>query len=176
MRRQTVLLLGLAAAAALWLATRGSGVISAAVRALIARVEGLRLTVYQDTEGNWTIGYGHLVKPGDPYYPYGSRRTITQGEADALLTSDSAEAADAVRDLVTVPLTDGQHAALVSFAFNEGRTALAGSTLLRKLNSGDYAGALAEFPKWNKITKNGVKVVDAGLVNRRTIEMQEFSA
>lgn len=172
MRRQTALLLGLFAAGALWAATRGRGVITDAMRALIQRVEGLRLTAYQDTGGAWTIGYGHLILPTEPYYPYGPRRTITQGEADALFAADSAKAQLAVDQLVTVPLSASQRAALVSFVFNVGRTAFATSTLLRKLNAGDYDGAAAEFGKW--VYDNGVRV--AGLVNRRAIEAGEFAA
>ena len=49
-----------------------------------------------------------------------------------------------------VSLNENQFGALVSFTYNLGAGNLASSTLLRKLNAGDYAGAAAEFPRWNK--------------------------
>jgi GH24 family phage-related lysozyme (muramidase) len=75
-----------------------------------------------------------------------------------------------VEALVETPLTDNQFGALVSFTFNLGRGNLAKSTLLRKLNGGDYDGAAIEFNKWNKA---GGKVL-AGLVARRAAEAELF--
>jgi peptidoglycan hydrolase-like protein with peptidoglycan-binding domain len=77
---------------------------------------------------------------------------------------------DAVRARVSVPLTQNQFDALVSFTFNVGAGAFGGSTLLKRLNAGDYAGGADEFGKW---TKSGGKVF-AGLVRRRTEEAALF--
>ncbi|SRR5258706_9970976 len=137
---------------------------------LVQQFEGLRLTVYQDEAGKWTIGWGHLVVPGDPYYPYGDVQEITREEADALLKQDLATAEATVRRLVEVPITKNQRAALVSFVFNLGENHFASSTLLRKLNNGDYDGAAAEFDKWVHV---GVKVSN-DLVARREQEKQLF--
>jgi len=130
---------------------------------LIKGFEGLRLSAYQDAAGVWTIGYGHTgsVHPGD---------RITQAQAEALLQKDTAWAQQAVRDQVKVPLTQGQFDALTSFTFNLGAGALAKSTLLRKLNAGDYAGAQAEFGKW---VHAGGQVLQ-GLVRRRAAEAELF--
>lgn len=127
--------------------------------ALIQRWEGLRLTAYQDVAGVWTIGYGHTrdVRPG---------QTITEAEATALLRADLAEAEAAVTRLVKVPLTDGQFAALVSFVFNVGQGAFGSSTLLRRLNSGDYDAVPGELARWSRA---GGRVVQ-GLANRRAAE------
>ena len=75
-----------------------------------------------------------------------------------------------VASLVKVTISDNQFAALVSFAFNVGSTALKNSSLLKKLNAKDYAGAANEFAKWNK---GGGKVL-AGLTRRREAERQLF--
>jgi lysozyme len=75
-----------------------------------------------------------------------------------------------VKRLVKVPLAQGQFDALVSFSFNVGLGALGSSTLLRKLNAGDYRGAAAEFPRWNKA---GGKVYE-GLTRRRAAERSLF--
>lgn len=146
----------------------GGGVYVAAE--LIKRFEGLRLRVYQDSAGKWTIGYGHLVQPGERFYPYGTVIDITSDEADALLAQDMADAELEVSTVVRVPLSPNQHDALVSFVFNVGGGAFADSTLLRKLNSGDYSGAASEFDKW--VHANGA--VDPGLVSRRSQEKTLF--
>lgn len=139
-------------------------------RGLISGEEGLRLEVYKDVAGYWTIGYGHLVKAGEPYFPYGARRTITQAEADQLLDDDTKSAWNAVDTSVRVPLKDSQRAALVSLTFNIGNGAFKSSTLLKKLNAGQYALAGDEFMKW--VHANSVRI--PGLVARRTRERELF--
>ena len=138
--------------------------INAAGLALVKAQEGLRLEAYPDEGGVWTIGYGHTrdVKPGD---------AISSAQADLFLDADLADAERAVSDLVHVPLTDNQFAALVDFVFNEGAGAFAGSTLLKKLNEGGYALVPACLKSW--IFDNG-KVVP-GLVRRRAAEATLWS-
>ena len=75
---------------------------------------------------------------------------------------------DAVKRAVRVPVNENQFAALVSFTYNIGAGSLSRSTLLRKLNDGDYAGAADEFPRWNKA---GGRVLN-GLVRRRAAERE----
>lgn len=146
------------------------------LKSLIAGSEGLSLEAYQDTGGKWTIGYGHLINPGEIYYPYGSVRLITLEEADALFAADTSIAQNCVDQNVTVPLTDNQRAALVSFVFNVGCYAFTASTMLVKLNNGDFPSAADEFDKWINVTVNGIKIVDNGLINRRAKEKQVFLA
>lgn len=133
---------------------------------LIKDFESLRLTAYQDAVGIWTIGWGHTgsdVSPG---------KTITASEADSLLRGDVAGTEADVRRLVKVPLSSNQFSALVSFVFNVGAgpTGFGGSTMLNKLNQGDYAGAADQFPRW---THAGGKVLQ-GLVRRRNAEKALF--
>lgn len=128
--------------------------------ALIKQWEGCKLTAYKDVAGVLTIGYGSTgphVKPG---------MKITQAEAERLLLNDLDRFERAVERLVAVPLTDGQFAALVSFAFNVGEAAFAKSTLLRKLNAGDYEAVPSELARW--VNAGGRRV--QGLVNRRAAE------
>jgi lysozyme len=118
----------------------------------------------QRISGTLTIGYGHTgpdVKPG---------MVITQEQAEQLLYKDLAPAEQAVSKLVKVDLNDNQFAALVSFTFNAGIGALRESTLLKKLNSGDYASVPGQLALWNKTTINGKKVSSGGLKNRRAAE------
>ena len=96
--------------------------------------------------------------------------TITPATADSLLSSGVVQYEKGVTGLVKVAVNQNQFDALVDFAYNLGVNALAGSTLLKKLNAGDFAGAADEFPKWNKA---GGKVLK-GLVRRRAAERSLF--
>jgi len=135
---------------------------------MIAGFEGFSASAYPDADG-YSIGYGHFITASDPY---DSSSTITEADAYALLTQDAQSAANCVASAVTVPLTDNQTAALISFTYNEGCGAFKGSTMLNKLNAGDYAGAAAEFPRWN--VSQGQ--TDAVLVSRRASEAEVFNS
>jgi lysozyme len=95
---------------------------------------------------------------------------IGQRQAEEWLMEDIASASRAVKRLVTVPLTQGQFNALVDFTFNLGALNLSRSTLLRRLNMGDYQGANAEFKCW---VYSAGRVMD-GLVIRRRREADLF--
>ena len=139
----------------------------------IRQKEGFSSTVYLDSAGLPTIGYGHLLSAREAdSYPAG----ISTADAERLLMTDIAPARGAVDSGVKVPLTQNQYTALISFVYNVGTGAFRGSTLLRKLNAGDYAGAALEFQRWNKATVGGQKVVIAGLTNRRASEAILFNA
>lgn len=126
--------------------------------------EGCRLKAYADTGGVFTVGYGATgtdIHPGTVW---------TQAQCELRLEEDVTRFERAVNDLVTVPINDNQRAALISFAFNLGAHALAGSTLLKKLNAGDKMGAAAEFVRWDRA--GGVEV--PGLLRRRHNEADLF--
>lgn len=131
---------------------------------LIKKWEGLRLEAYKPTPNDvWTIGWGHTkgVFPG---------MKINRDTAQKYFEEDVKWAVDAVNRLVKVGLTQNQFDALVSLTFNIGETAFGRSTLLKKLNAGDYDGAADEFPKWKYQSGKVLK----GLVRRRSEEMEYF--
>ncbi|MGR7900547.1 lysozyme [Klebsiella aerogenes] len=136
--------------------------------ALVKQFEGCKLTAYQDSVGVWTIGYG-WTQPVDGK-PIRAGMTIKQETAERLLKTGLVSYESDVSRLVKVSLTQGQFDALVSFTYNLGARSLLTSTLLRKLNSGDYAGAADEFLRWNKA---GGKVLN-GLTRRREAERALF--
>lgn len=136
--------------------------------ALIKQFEGCRLTAYQDSVGVWTIGYG-WTRPVDGV-PVRSGMAIKQEVAERLLKTGLVSYETDVSKLAKVKMTQGQFDALVSFAYNLGARALSTSTLLKKLNAGDYRGAADEFLRWNKA---GGKVL-AGLTRRREAERALF--
>lgn len=137
--------------------------------ALIKSFEGFRAKPYRCPAGVPTIGYGAT------YYPDGRRVTmqdkpVSDVDATDMLRSMLASYEAGVDRYVSVPLTQGQFDALVSFAYNVGLSALKNSTLLRLLNLRDYAGAAAQFARWNRA---GGKVLP-GLTRRREAERQMF--
>ena len=130
---------------------------------LVKQSEGCRLTAYRDVASVLTIGYGSTggIHEG---------QTITQEQADALLIDDLDAAADAVRSMVAVSLTQGQFDALCDFVFNLGAGRLRDSTLLRLLNQGKYGEAAAQFHFW--VMAGGHPL--PGLVIRRAKERAMF--
>jgi lysozyme len=131
---------------------------------LIKQFEGVRLESYVCPAGILTIGVGHTSAAGPPKVV--PKMKITYQEANEILARDLVKYESAVDRLVTVPLSQNQFDALVSFTFNVGEGALAKSTLLKKLNAGKYSEVPAELMKW---TKGGGRELP-GLVRRRRAE------
>lgn len=127
--------------------------------------EQLRLRAYWDALGKvWTIGYGHTgpeVREGLVW---------TRNQAMQALQRDVAAAEAAVNALVTAALTQEEFDALVDFVFNLGVARFKASTLLRMLNTGDYAGCASQFARWDYASGQVV----AGLLRRRQAEAAEF--
>lgn len=146
--------------------------ISAAGYQIIREFEGLRLKAYQDSKGIWTIGYGTIK------YPTGVRvragDTITIEQAEQYLKNDCAWVDAALDKLVRVPIKQNQFDALASFVYNVGESQFSTSTLLSYINEKRTLEASHQFLLWNKVTKNGVKVVERGLDNRRHKERALF--
>jgi len=136
--------------------------------ALIKSFEGCDLTAYQDSVGVWTIGFG-WTHPVDGK-PIKRGMKIDQPTADRLLKTGLVQFENDILKIVKVKLNQNQFDALVSLSYNIGARALSTSTLLRKLNSGDYRGAGDEFPRWDKAGGKSL----AGLARRRGAEKQLF--
>lgn len=141
---------------------------------LIRQAEGTEYVLYNDPSNHCSIGTGHLVHHG-PICGAASEAPfaggITEAAATALLLQDVAYAEHAVEHLVKVPLSQGQHDALVSWTYNEGSGRLQTSTLLKVLNAGDYAAVPAQLMEW--VFGGGVKL--PGLVTRRAAEAALFA-
>ena len=134
---------------------------------LVEEFEGLSLKAYKDEVGVWTIGWGHTGLQHNDGTVY-KGRTITRTEAVQLLRYDMHKNEASVSALIKVPLSDDEFAALVSFQFNTG--GLRNSTLLRKLNKGDYEGAAGQFGRWIYAGGKALR----GLVRRRASERNLF--
>lgn len=142
---------------------------------LIKHFERLELNAYPCPAGKWTIGYGHTVgvRKGD---------RCTPAQAEQWLAEDLAAAVALVDGNVRVPLTQGQYDAMLSIVFNvgpgkkgvkDGIIVLRSgqpSTLLRKLNAGEYSAAAAEFGRWIYANRKPLR----GLILRRAAERALF--
>lgn len=139
----------------------GTIAVSAAALVGIANHEGFRDEAYKDAVGVPTIGYGETagVKMGDKTTP--ERALIT-------LLDSTEKHADAIRQCIHVPLYQHEFDAYVSLSYNIGTSAFCKSTLVKKLNRGDYTGACEEIRRWNRA---GGKVLP-GLVKRRKSEYE----
>lgn len=156
---------------------------SAACKAFIKSLEQCRLRAYADKKTGgapWTCGWGSTIGV--------TQDTVwTQEEADRHFEYDIASAETLVRHYVTHEMTQGQFDAFVSIFQNvgpgrpdrpgaEGKDGIAflrngrPSTLLRKFNDGDIAGAEAEWTKW---ISPGSAVAN-GLLRRRMGELHMF--
>jgi lysozyme len=138
----------------------------------IKQWEGFESLPYLDIAGHKTIGYGTLLKPGHPLY---NAQSISPDKAEQLLREHVAEKIEPViLSKVKVPITQNQRDALSSFIYNLGEGNFSSSTLLKKLNAGNYLGAADEFLRWNKATIGGVLQEVTGLTNRRKAERDLF--
>lgn len=140
---------------------------SQAVVDLIKEMEGFRSEAYSDVVGVWTIGYGTTRVNGSKVV---QGMKCTEQEAEQYVFDELTPVAQRVTDMVKVPVNQNQFDALCDFCYNLGTGSLHESTLLKKLNAGDYDGAANEFAKWNQA---GGKVLP-GLVKRRELERQLF--
>jgi lysozyme len=142
---------------------------------LIKSAEAFRSQVYKDSAGYSTIGYGHKLTAIELQRGLFSQG-ITIDQASSLLDQDVRQVEIQLTNLVTVPLTQNQFDALISFVFNLGVVDFQESTLLKLLNLGEYMAAASQFPCWVKakdpITDQYITL--PGLVTRRQAEMQLF--
>ena len=111
---------------------------------------------------------GEII-PADP-----NGTGITADTAASLLRSDVKAAETAIRNMVSVPLSQSEFNALTDFTFNVGAGAFARSGVLRLLNGGNYGGSAKALLRWNKITVDGIKIFDPGLEQRRILERNLF--
>ena len=131
---------------------------------LIKHFEGCELEAYKCAAGVWTIGYGHIKGVT-------SDSVITQEQAEQMLVEELNEYEGYINNMVTVPLSQNQFDALVSWVYNLGGGNLKASTLLKVVNSGEFNGVPEQIMRWNKA---GGKVLE-GLTRRRQAEADLFS-
>ena len=120
------------------------GVLTLSASGLVAITgyEGFSSDAYIPVKGDKpTIGFGSTqgVKLGD-------KITVQQGIERLMRDTDKAQSA--IRKCVKVPLSQDEYDAYTSFAFNIGAVKFCSSTLVKKLNQGDYDGACKQLKMW----------------------------
>lgn len=128
---------------------------------LIRVFEGFSPFVYKDAGGLPTIGYGHLIQPGEKFV-----EPLIGPPAEQLLIADIKPKERDVNRLVIIPLRQPQFDALTCFTFNVGSGSFGGSTLLKKVNASDHAGAALQFSRWVNVNGKPLR----GLIMRRRAE------
>lgn len=143
---------------------------------LVKKFEGLhkvgkdgKIRAYRCPAGRWTCGFGSTKGVR-------SNTVWTRAEAEERLMLDLKEHESVVKQSVTVPLTQGQYDALVSFVYNLGGGNFRSSTLLKLLNQGKYDEVPEQFMRWNKARVDGKLTPLKGLTRRRAAEAAIFAA
>lgn len=103
----------------------------------------------------WFADAGYISIPDELDEKLHTSAGVSQGQSVSLPViqtgGDTQTPADVVQAWVKVPLTDPQRQALISFVSDVGTGSFRSSTLLRKLNSGDYDSVPQELAKWAKV-------------------------
>lgn len=130
---------------------------------LLKHFEGCELKAYQDSVGVWTIGYGHTKGIYEGL-------EITQLEAEKMLQDELPEYEGYVTDKVVPMLQQHEYDALVCWVYNLGPTNLSSSTLLKRLNAGEFNDVPFQMKRWDKA--GGQPLL--GLTRRRNAEALLF--
>ena len=139
--------------------------ISLSATALVALLlhEGYRENAYLPLAGDVpTIGFGTTsgVKLGDK---------TTPEKALSVAMRDVQAFEGALKECVTVPLSQNEYDAYISLSYNIGSGAFCRSTLVRRLNQGDYIGACNQILRWDQFKGKPL----AGLAKRRQEEYRK---
>ncbi len=141
--------------------------VSANGRAFIKNKEGFTQFPKPDAQGTTQVGYGHQIKPGEDY-----SAGVSKQQASNIMDTDLVSVEDTINNNVAVPIDQNQFDALADFTYEEGIGAFKGSTLLKILNTGNYAGAAQQFSRW--VYANGQ--VSQDIVNRRAADQSLFTS
>jgi len=139
----------------------------------LARIRGSEAFiahVYDDGAGNPTIGYGHLIRPGENF-----SGGITQAQADALFRQDVERVVNPALDRITIALNQNQVDALGSFIFNVGTGGFI-KNLLSHVNAGEIEGVTNRMLQYitGRDARTGRRQVLRGLLTRRQFEVALF--
>ena len=130
---------------------------------LLKHFEGCELKAYQASVGVWTIGYGHTKGIYEGL-------EITQSEAEKMLIDELPEYEGYITDKVVPMLQQHEFDALVCWVYNLGPTNLSSSTMLKKLNAGEFKEVPFQMKRWDKA--GGQPLL--GLTRRRNAEALLF--
>lgn len=140
---------------------------------LIKKFEGFRGAPYKDSAGIPTIGYGTICYPNGIAVAM-TDKPLTEEDATACLCDQVERKSKAVAAMLQKKASLHQAAAMLSLTYNIGTGAFQSSSVLKRFNLGDIAGAADAFLMWDKATVDGQHVVIDGLHKRREAERAIF--
>ena len=130
---------------------------------LITGFEGFETKAYQDINGRWTIGVGHLIRSQERYMLH---RELSEEEVRGILHQDLKTCSDALESAIKVMVNRTQADALHSLCHNIGPDRMIRSEVVYYLNQGDHVRAADAFMNWTS----------PGLKKRRQAERALFLA
>lgn len=146
----------------------GGLALSAATLVALLTHEGYRDTAYVPVAGDKiTVGFGSTFR--DDGKPVRMGDTITPVKALQRSLAHLQKDEAGIKGCVTSPLYQSEYDAYLSLAYNIGVPAFCKSTLVKKLNAGDYSGACSEVLKWDKFRGAPLR----GLTIRRKKEYEQ---
>jgi lysozyme len=142
---------------------------------LITLLEGLRTRAYQDSKGIWTIGIGTILYPNKIKVKQGD--VCTEKQAYEYLEHEVSKIVGTINGLLNgVTLNQNQFDAIVSLVYNIGTGGFASSNVLKLIRKNpNDPNIKEEWLGWCKVTINGKKEPNKGLLNRRKKEYQMYS-
>ena len=154
--------------------SEGKQVMSKQGLADMVLAEGIILTKYLDSAGVLTVAIGATKSEVSDIASWPNDKALTIEQCFELLKKSNERYEKGVRRALKVPVSQQMFDGLVSFAYNVGVHGMTHSSLVRAINNGETSEAKLKplLMRWNKITRNGRKVVSRGLINRRKKEAQ----
>ena len=142
---------------------------------LLQLLEGLETRAYKDSAGIWTIGIGTIRYPNRVKVKQGD--VITKEQAYEYMEYEVKDTVNALNIILNgININQNQFDAVVSLTYNIGINAFKISSVYKAMKTNPNDPKIEEYwLRWNKITKNGVKVPSRGLTNRRKKEYQLYS-
>jgi lysozyme len=116
----------------------------------LAVSEGYRDTAYIPTKGDVpTLGFGSTTRLDGAPVQLGDRTDPVQ--ALQRKARDIERFEGALKTCVRVPLYQAEYDVYVDHAYNIGSGAFCSSTIVKRLNAGDYAGACDAILMWRRV-------------------------
>lgn len=139
----------------------------------LRRHEGCRLKPYKDTEGVWTIGYGHTGPNIN-----GNTPRVTQAQADAWLVEDTNEAIALAKQIVSCyrELDNVRKGIMINMAFNLGYRLRGFRKMLSALEAKDYSTAALEMldSKWARQVKGRANELASRMSSGRISSLHQY--
>ena len=150
-----------------------NGVVDYRTALEIASHEAIIRQAYKDSVDVWTWSIGVTSRSGHGVERYiGKPQSLEHCLAVYAWLLETRYAPAVRRAFAGRELTQPQFAAALGFHYNTGQ--IGSASWVKMWKAGEVTGARRSFMSWNKVTRNGKKVVSKGLTSRRKKECALF--